>query len=290
MEGYCGKNCEVCTWRERTACPGCQAGPGRALSGDCDIAACCREKGHEACATCSYLTGCPRRMGRDRAPEERQQRADGKRQRRLALDRKAPLLGKWLWVLFWLFIPSEIGGLMSNDTVAAAFPAVGMAGEILGVLCGLACAAILWCMREAGERYGTAAVWQLISAAAAVLLAVVSTRDTDGGLTILVELPVLVVSLLAVYQEFNAHADVLEGADDGLSAAWRKLWKWYIGLLAGMFACVLLVAIAGWLGLLAMLADMIGVIVVSVLKLVYLYRTAKLFREHIPMEVEALPE
>jgi len=229
-------------------------------------------------------------MGRDRAPEERQQRADGERQRRLALDRRAPLLGKWLWVLFWLFIPSEIGGLMSNDTVAAAFPAVGMAGELLGVLCGLACAAILWRLREAGERYGTAAVWQLISAAAAVLLVVVSARDADGGLTILIELPVLVVSILAVYQEYNAHADVLEGVDDGLSAAWRKLWKWYIGLLAGMFACVLLVAIAGWLGVLALLADMIGVIVVSVLKLVYLYRTAKLFREHIPMEVEALPE
>lgn len=290
MDGYCGKNCEVCTWRERLACPGCQEGPGRAFSGDCSIAACCREKGHGACATCAYLTGCPRRMGRERAPEERQRKAEAETQRRRELDQRAPFLGKWLWLLFWLFIPSEIGTLMSSDTVKNAFPAVGMAGEVLVALCGLAYAAILWQLRKAGERYSIAGICQAISAAAAVPLAVVSARDTDGGLTLLVELPLVAVSLAAMYEEFNAHAEVLDGVDDTLAEKWRKLWKWYIGLLIGVFACVLLVAIAGLLGALAMLTAVIGILVVAVLKLMYLYRTAKLFRDHIPFETEALPE
>lgn len=287
MEGYCGKSCVACDWREQLDCPGCQEGPGRVFGGGCGVAACCREKGHQACGTCTHLTGCPQRAGRDRAPEERIRRAEAADQRRRELDRRAPLLGKWLWVLFWLFIPNEIGTLMSSDRVMAAFPLMGMAGELLLLLCGLAYAVILWRLRKTGERYCTAAVCQGISAVAAVCLAAVDARDTEGGLTFLVTLPVLTAALLATYQEFNAHAEVLDGVDDTLAEKWRKLWKWHIGLLIGVFACIL---IAGLLGAVVMLAGAIGVAVVSVLKLVYLYRTAKLFREYIPFEKEALPE
>lgn len=286
MESYCGKSCETCGWREKLACPGCQGGPAR--SGSCDVAACCREKGHTACSTCGFLAGCTRRAGLDRVPERRQRRMEADAARRRELDRRAPVLGKWLWLLFWLFIPSELATLMSNDTVAAAFPALGMAGEVLGLLCGLAYAMILWLLRKTGERYRIAAICQAVAAVAAALLAAVSARDMDGGLTLLMELPTIAVSLLAVYQEYNAHADVLEGLDDMLSEKWRGLWKWYIGLLIGLFACVILVAIAGILGLLATLAAIIGIVIVSILKLVYLYRTAKLFRNYVPSETGRL--
>ena len=50
------------------------------------------------------------------------------------------------------------------------------------------------------------------------------------------------------------------------------------GLLAGLFGCLLLVLIAGLLGALVMLAVSIGIVAVAVLKLVYLYRTAQVFR------------
>lgn len=289
MEGFCEKLCETCTWRERLACPGCQEGPGRAFGGDCGIAACCREKGHQACATCAHLTGCYKRAGRDRAPEERLRRAEAEAQRRRELDRRAPVLGKWLWPLFWLVIPSILGNLMTNETVVSAFPGLRLPGEVVNVLCTLAYGVILWQLRRLEDGYRIAAVCNM-AGAAGVFLALFVTKGAGADIALLLLVPASIVQIYGTYREYNAHAAMLDGADDTLAENWRKLWKWEIGLLLGLFGCFLLVMIAGILGLLALLADLIGIIVVSILKLVYLYRTAKLFREHIPAETEALPE
>lgn len=289
MEGFCGKLCETCTWREQLNCPGCQEGLGRALGGGCGIAVCCRAKGHQACATCAYLAGCYKRAGRDREPEERMRRAEAAAQRRRELDRRAPVLGKWLWLLFWLVIPNVLGNLMSNETVASAFPGLRVPGEVVNVLCTLAYGVILWQLRRLEDGYRAAAVCSM-AGAAGVLLALFVTETAGAGIALLLLVPVMIVQLYGTYREYNAHAAMLDGADDTLAENWRKLWKWEIGLLLGLIGCFLLAMIAGILGLLALLADAIGIIVVSILKLVYLYRTAKLFREHIPSETEALPE
>lgn len=288
-EGYCGKSCAACDWRERLECPGCQEGPGRAFGADCGIAACCRAKGHQACATCTHLTGCPQRAGRDRAPEERIRRAEAADQRRRELDRRAPLLGKWLWPLFWLVIPSVLGNLMTNETVVSAFPGLRLPGEAVTTLCTLAYGVILWQLRRLEDGYRAAAVCRAAVAATGVL-AIFLTGEGGAVVALLLLVPALIVQMYGTYREYNAHAAVLDGADDAQAENWRKLWKWEIGLVLGLIGCTLLAFISLLLGALALLADAIGLLVTGILRLVYLYRTAKLFREHIPSEKEALPE
>lgn len=56
--------------------------------------------------------------------------------------------------------------------------------------------------------------------------------------------------------------------------------EWYIGMTLGLLGSILLMLIIPILGLLVALVTAIGTIVVSILKLVYLYRTAKVFREY----------
>lgn len=287
MEGFCGRSCETCAWRDRLACSGCQAGPGRPFGGDCDVAACCREKGHTACGTCAHLTGCTRRVGLERKPEERLYRAEAEALRRRELDRRALVLGKWLWPLFWLVVPSLLGSFMTNETVLSVLPGLRAPGEILVLLCSLAYCVILWQLRQLEDGYRSAAVCCGVSAVVGALAE--GLRGTLGdGLVLLLLLPALALKLYGTYREYSAHAAMLDGADDGLAENWQKLWKWEIGLLLGLFGCLLLVVIAGLLGLLALLADAVGMIVVSILKLVYLYRTAKLFREHVPSETGRL--
>ena len=46
-ETYCGKSCAECTKKEQLNCSGCKAGPGRQFGGDCELAKCVRDKGHE---------------------------------------------------------------------------------------------------------------------------------------------------------------------------------------------------------------------------------------------------
>jgi hypothetical protein len=93
-------------------------------------------------------------------------------------------------------------------------------------------------------------------------------------------IPAAIIALVGEYNEYMGHSAVLTGVDNELSEKWEVLWKWYIGLFLGMFGCILLMLIIPILGAIALIGAAIGLVVVGILKLVYLYRTAKLFREY----------
>lgn len=279
-ETYCGKICAECAQKETLNCPGCNAGPGRLFGGDCELAKCCRSKGHQECITCSFKGNCGTLRDRNRIPENRIQKIEAKKIRAAALAKSAPVLGKWLWLLFWLIIPSTLASLMTNENIGGTIPSVFVAGEILSAVCSFAYGAILIKLAPEEERYSTAGVCTLICGAASALIAWISGGPKAPAWTLLISIPAAIVALAGVYLEFNAHSAVLAGLDNELSQSWTSLWKWYIGTYGALFGSVLLVVISPLLGLLGTLASAIGLIVVSILKLVYLYRTAKLFREY----------
>ena len=63
----------------------------------------------------------------------------------------------------------------------------------------------------------------------------------------------------------------------------QRFWK---SLTRSWRGCIFLALISAILGLLAILADAIGLLVVGIVKLVYLYRTAKRFREYQPAALQ----
>ena len=62
-EMYCGKDCQTCAYREATECRGCLS-----QRQYCEIAHCCRSKGHESCETCSFRNGCGKLMEKENVP------------------------------------------------------------------------------------------------------------------------------------------------------------------------------------------------------------------------------
>lgn len=198
---------------------------------------------------------------------------------------ECPVLAKWLWLLFWLVIPSVFSNILTMDTVAGAFPTAGVVGNVLAFLISLAYGVLLWQLREAAGRYRTAALCYLAGGIISGVLLLPAIPE-GNWLWWLLSLPVMVLELCAAYQEFYAHAEVLEELDPELAGKWRLLWKWWIGLLLGLFGCIFLALISAILGLLAILADAIGLLVVGIVKLVYLYRTAKRFREYQPAALQ----
>ena len=219
-------------------------------------------------------------------PQNRLWAMEAERERRARLDRNAPVLAKWLWLLFWLVIPSVFSNILTMDTVAGAFPTAGIVGNVLAFLISLAYGVLLWQLREVADRYRTAALCYLAGGIISGVLLLPAIPE-GNWLWWLLSLPVMVLELCATYQEFYAHAEVLEELDPELAGKWRLLWKWWIGLLLGLFGCIFLALISAILGLLVLLADAIGLLVVGIVKLVYLYRTAQRFREYQPA---ALPK
>lgn len=279
-EIYCGKDCAACTYKESMNCPGCLAGPGRPGDGDCDLAKCCRAKGHQACVTCSYNVHCGTLRDKHRMPEYRQKKIEAERKRQASIAKRAPFLGKWLWLLFWLFIPTNIASLMANENIAAVLPGMALPGMVLNTACAIAYGVILLILSDQEERYRTAGICTLIAGVAGVLNVFIPAGAESIGWLLLIAVPTAVVSLVGEYNAFNAHATVLTGVDNILAQKWMTLWKWYIGMFGAMVGSLVVLFISPVLGLLVILAAAIGILVVSILKLVYLYQTAKAFREY----------
>lgn len=123
---YCGKLCEDCQFKDNLQCPGCKTGPGKTWMTECELAKCCMDKGHQNCTTCSYSTSCGKLRGRDNEPERRLERRSYEQEKQKKIADKADFLGKWLWILFWLIIPSIISSIMTEENVAERFPALNL--------------------------------------------------------------------------------------------------------------------------------------------------------------------
>ena len=279
-ETYCGKTCAECSKREELNCQGCKAGPGRQFGGDCELAKCVRDKGHETCETCGFKGNCGTLRSRESMPDYRIRKIESEKMRKAAIAKRAPVLGKWLWIIFWLVIPSSIGSIMSHETTAKILPGLFMPGQIINAICSLIYGAILLKLGSEEDRYRTAGICALIAGTSSALAAMIN-GGSDGATWILIfTIPAAIVALVGEYNEYMAHSAVLSGVDNELSEKWEVLWKWYIGLFLGMFGCIIVMLIIPILGAIAILGCAIGTIVVSILKLVYLYRTAKIFREY----------
>jgi len=213
-------------------------------------------------------------------PDYHIRKIEAEEMRKAAIAKRAPVLGKWLWIAFWLIIPSTIGSLMANDTVAEVFPGLFLPGQIINAVCSLTYGAILLKLGSVDEDYRAAGICALIAGGVGAVTAIYNGPGEAAGWTLIFTLPAAVVALVGEYKEFMAHSMVLAGVDNELSEKWENLWKWNIGLTLGIFGCILVVVILPILALLAMVGVAIGILVVGILKLVYLYRTAKIFREY----------
>ena len=278
-ETYCGKSCAECEQKEILACPGCKAGPGRQYGGDCELAACVRDKGHESCDTCGFKGNCGTLRHSHRVPEDRRRQMEREQLRQAAIAGRAPALGKWLWIAFWLVIPSTIGNLMANESMMKVFPGLYYPGEIISAVCTLVYGIILLRLGSEEDHYRASGICGLIAGGVSALVVLISGGAEPRTWTLLLSLPAAIVAMVGTFHEYMGHATVLTGVDSELSDEWVSLWKWHIGLFAAMLGSILLMLLAPILGAVALIVVAIGVFITGILKLVYLYRTAVIFRQ-----------
>lgn len=160
------------------------------------------------------------------------------------------LLAKWINALFWLVIVVNIASLFTSENVTNAVPPLALAGQIISI--------------AAEAIYG--------------IILIPVTDGTEFLLAIPVVIVTIVVDMLGEYYEFMGHTDVLCDVDTVLSDKWFNLWKWYLGTFLCIIGGTVLAVMIPLIGLLVVLAATVGTLVVNVLKIVYLYKTAKAFR------------
>lgn len=286
-ETYCGKNCSECAEYQNSLCPGCRQGPGSWLGNDCDIAQCARDKGCATCLGCDSEKTCILCAGASVMPERRKQRAAAKEAGQ-ALRRQHKNVGKWLWIYFWMLIPTFIAAFLTNNSVVQVLPGLKFPGEILSILVSVAQCVLLFLLAKEEKNYGYAA-WAMVP------VVVISVPDviyhagyfkTSPSLTrTLAIMSLLAAASTAVmsYFECKANRNVLTDVDARLSEKWRKLWgqyriAWILLFASGALVLIRITAVKV-LGGMVLVAANIGMIVVGIQRLIYLYKTAELFRE-----------
>ena len=190
--------------------------------------------------------------------------------------------------LLWLVVPGTIAGFLSDEALAAHWPDLASLGEILGILCSVVYGLLLLSLAKVNGGYRAAGACTLFVVAAGVIVQVLGgsgdPHNVERSIALILTFLSGVAALVGEYTECTSHAEVLEPVDIALSQRWRRLWKWYVGLFLGTFAGILVALFSQWLGLLVMTAATVGSLVVAILKLVYLWRTARTFREYEEME------
>lgn len=273
-ESFCGNSCSRCEYRQQLSCAGCRMGPGKPYSGACRVAHCCRNNHLSSCEVCNAKRDCEKIK---RGPVQRKVEMDALIARREGIAKRSPILGKWLWVLFWLVVPANIGSVISQEFITQWLPWLSIPGKVLVAASNILYAAVLLRISVVEDRYRTAGLCGLGSGAIQLVLAFV-LNGSELSLWHLLTIPNAILAVYGKYNEFIAHSIVLQDIDNALSQTWETVWKWYIGLYGAMLGSVLITFVIPILGVLVVLAAAIGLLVISVYELVLLYRTAKLFR------------
>ena len=280
-ETYCGKSCAQCQDKEKLQCPGCKLGPGKHHSGDCDIAKCCRENGHMSCDTCTHSRNyCAKYNTRDGAASARLQKQEREARKQQIAQKRAVVLGKWLWIVFWLRIANEINSIFGSNLLGSLSLVLGLVSSIVALAISIAIVAIYLKLGDQDSGYRTGAICMLVASVMNVAMTLFSGAIDGTGLSILISIPITVAGLLGQYKIYMAHSVMLTEVDDELSEKWAKLWKWYIILFAVTLGSVVITFLAALLGILLALVGAVGTLVVGIMEIVYLYKTAKAFQNY----------
>lgn len=133
------------------------------------------------------------------------------------MENRCDLLVKWLRVLMYIAIVSLINSLLNFLPIIPASVTTWISRGIM-----VAMVICMFQLAPANERYKKAGIMRTV-----MLSCILIT-------TFLYASPVLtlaasILSIIAVYQEYNAHSELVADQDAKLSRKWHSLFNWSIG-------------------------------------------------------------
>lgn len=155
-------------------------------------------------------------------------------------ESKFELINKWLRVLMYIAIVSLINSLVNFLPFVPASVTTWISRGIM--------VAMVVCMFQlalVNDRYKKAGIFRAIMFGCTLI-----TSFLFGSM--ILTLVASIVSIIAVYQEYTAHSEVIADHDAKLSKAWHSLFNWSI------LAAVLLSFGASIVAVILVLADMEG--------------------------------
>ena len=136
------------------------------------------------------------------------------------MENRYELLVKWLRALMYITIVSLVNSIINFlPFVPAAFTTWISRGIMVGVVI------CMFQLAPANERYRKAGIMRAIMLVCTLITSFVYASS-------ILSLAASILSIIAVYQEYNAHSEMIADKDPKLSGKWHSLFTW--GLIAGI--------------------------------------------------------
>ena len=160
------------------------------------------------------------------------------------------------------------------------------AAGIVGNVCNIAYGIILILMEKGCRRYWRAGMTLLVSAEIMLLTDIFADTSMFDNLpaaacAAAVAFGALIVMLYATYSEYKAHSEVMTELGSPLAKKWITLWSYTItGYVLMFFAGVMLMGYILFFALILTAVSGIMLLVTSIVRFVYLYKTMKAFENY----------
>ncbi len=268
---FCEKDCQSCSRFTSAQCPGCAEGPGKPLTSDCSIATCARLKGIKFCTDCSSKNNCDHYADRHVMPRLREEKAQTEQKKREFSLNNASRLAGCFWALFALTLlphAAEVLSIFKLPVTSTYLSVISLA--VVGL--------ILLKMGRSDLSYNTAGILALVES----MIHAISLLLPQHSMLLSFLSPVSTITgLFRMYYMIHGHVETFFPLDRELSHKWDTLWqmtKWtLIVSAASAFLCIpfLNTSIGMVFGFILILC-VVFTLVLSVIELVYLYRSAKI--------------
>ncbi|MBQ7346171.1 MAG: hypothetical protein IJW45_08965 [Oscillospiraceae bacterium] len=188
--------------------------------------------------------------------------------------KELPPLVRCLTFLFWLTIATSVISLLANEMF---FPEYRVQLVFLSAISMFAYSLVLLALSKICDGYRIAGVCGLVFTALDLI------ADLNEGIELvwIFLLAAAIFGFFMEYQEYLAHADAVEEYDSAVAEQWRSLWLWKLWVTIASIASVFLALFTQFLAAMVLFAATIAGIIISVIHMVYLYRTARVCRNYL---------
>ena len=223
-------------------------------------------------------------------------------------------LVKYLFCLFVVSIIMAAVGVVNQDGSNLASLA-----EVVLLVCHIFYIVVLWLMKDYNKNYRISAIWNILNIVATVLIStfvlgtfympalnslshhsdypLMNALFTSLGTFILLCILMLAVdlgfSLVAAHYEYKGHGELMKDYDESYTYKWERLWRYtLIATIVIIVTTIALIvfALSGNLSPLITLFSIstlvasIALTVISVIKVVYLYKMHDIIKEYRPLD------
>lgn len=116
-------------------------------------------------------------------------------------------------------------------------PVVDTIAEWLDILPNLALVVVFWLLSNGKDRYWKAFIYLAVSVGISFI-----ARAFGSPVFLIVMLASSVCSFIAVYQEYNAHAELIEPVAPTVAGRWHSLFNWQVVYLLVVYVMALVMA------------------------------------------------